>query len=126
MPSTVARSGLKVFYHAAHRDGDGNLISTVVSIQPPDLPQCLSFRCLFQFLYDCLFVALLASYHRRRVYYAEHNRHKKILERYRTGEPAPENLYQAIHANIKLKCPVCRKYNADPFLFSNIYKSGGK
>jgi hypothetical protein len=68
-------------------------------------------------MYDSLFCALLSSYHRRRVYYAEKNRHKKILERYRTGEPSPKNLWQAIHANIKLKCPICRKYNVDPLLF---------
>lgn len=40
-----------------------------------------------------------------------------VLERYRTGKPAPKNIWQAIHANVKLKCPVCRKYNVDPFLF---------
>ena len=40
-----------------------------------------------------------------------------VLERYRTGEPNPKNLWQAIHANLKLKCPVCRKYNVDPLLF---------
>jgi hypothetical protein len=40
----------------------------------------------------------------------------KVLERYRTGEPAPKTLWQAIHANIKLSCPICRKYDIDPFL----------
>lgn len=117
MPSSVSRTGFKMTYYAEHRDGEGNLISVACDIQPPNPPQCLSFKCLARFMYDSLFVALLASYHRRRVYYAEHNRQKKILERYRTGEPSPENLWQAIHANIKLKCPVCRKYNVDPLLF---------
>jgi hypothetical protein len=45
----------------------------------------------------------------------------KVLERYRTGQPSPKNIWQAIHANIKLRCPVCRKYNVDPLLFD-----GGK
>ena len=40
-----------------------------------------------------------------------------VLERYRTGEPSPKNLWQAIHANMKIVCPVCRKYNVDPLLF---------
>ena len=97
----------------------GTLIASPFSIQAPDPPQCLSFRCLGKFILDSLFVAFLSSYHRRRVAYAEMNRPekgKKILERYRTGNPSPGNLWQAIHANIKLTCPVCRKYNVDPFL----------
>jgi hypothetical protein len=112
-----ARAGFRFHFHAEHKDKEGKLISRAVSIQPPDPPQCLSFKCLFRFMYDSLFCAFLSSYHRRRVYYAEKNRHKKILERYRTGVPSPKNLWQAIHANIKLKCPICRKYNVDPLLF---------
>ena len=97
----------------------GQLIARPTSIQVPSPPQCISFRCLWRFVMDSLFVAYLSSYHRRRVAYAEKNRPekgKKILERYRTGEPAPKNLWQAIHANIKLVCPLCRKYNVDPLL----------
>jgi len=94
----------------------GQLIARSVSIQPPPPPQCVSPRCLFKFVLDTLFCALLSSYHARRMAYAEKNRHNKILERYRTGEPSPKNIWQAIHANIKLKCPICRKYNIDPFL----------
>ncbi len=96
--------------------GLGVLIAKTYSVQPPDPPQCLRIRCLWQFLRDTLFCALLSNYHRRRVAYAETNRHKKILERYRTGEPSPKSIWQAIHANIKLTCPICRKYNVDPFL----------
>ena len=97
--------------------GMGRLIAKTFSVQPPAPPQCLSLRCLYRFFLDTLFCALLSNYHRRRVDYAEKNRHKKILERYRTGEPSPQNIWQAIHANTKLKCPVCRKYNVDPLLF---------
>ncbi len=95
-----------------------HLISRGVSIQPPDPPKCLSLKSLYKFFKDSLFCALLANYHRRRVFYAETNRHKKILERYRTGQPSPETIWQAIHANIKLACPVCRQFNVDPLLFS--------
>lgn len=97
----------------------GVLISRGVSVHPPSIPNCLSFRCLFKYFRDSIFCVLLSSYHIRRVYYAESNRNKKILERYRIGEPSPQTIWQAIHANIKLKCPICRKYNVDPFLFRN-------
>ena len=96
--------------------GMGRLIAKTFSVQPPKPPQCLSFRCLSRFFLDTLFCALLSNYHRRRVAYAEANRHKEILERYRTGEPSPETIWQAIHANLKLKCFVCRRYNIDPLL----------
>ena len=100
----------------------GQLIAKPFSIQAPSPPGCISFRCLGKFIIDSLFVAYLSSYHARRVTYAERNRPEKgkvILERYRTGEPSPQNLWQAIHANLKLRCPVCRRYNKDPFLFKD-------
>jgi NAD-dependent SIR2 family protein deacetylase len=97
--------------------GLGRLIVKSVAIQPPPPPTCISLSCLFKFIKDSLFIALVSSYHTRRVEYAQENRNKKILDRYRTGDIAPENLWQAIHANIKLRCPICRKYNADPLLF---------
>lgn len=95
----------------------GKLIVRQISITPPEAPKCLRPSCLWDYLWAAWLYALVASYHARRVAYAEANRHKKILERYRTGEPAPQTMWQAIHANIKLACPVCRKYNADPLLF---------
>ena len=97
--------------------GMGRLIAKTFSVQPPAPPQCLKPGCLYRFFLDTLFCALLSNYHRRRVAYAEKNRHKEILERYRTGEPSPQNIWQVIHALTKLKCPVCRKYNVDPLLF---------
>lgn len=82
--------------------GMGRLIARTYSVQPPDPPKCLSFRCLYRFFVDVLFCALLSSYHRRRVAYAEKNRHKDILEKYRTGNPSPRTIWQAIYASIKL------------------------
>jgi len=138
------------------------LITHLVSIQPPDPPACISPKCLFRFMMDSLFVALLSSYHSRRVNYCESMRYvaddvhgvyrirraglvpgtnelypykpevygtiqeaqkacdrigDKVLERYRTGKPSPKNIWQTVHANLKLRCPVCRKYNIDPLLF---------
>ena len=121
MPESVtSRDIMKVVIHAEHRNGvciecgskmevrdidgkkravcpecggmKGQLIARPISIQAPDPPACISFRCLWKFIMDSLFVAFLSSYHRRRVAYAEDNRPekgKKILERYRTGEPSP-------------------------------------
>jgi len=117
MPAVNAMAGCRVYFSAEHRDGTGFLISRAVDVQPPNPPNCLALKCLLKYFRDCLFCTLLSSYHSRRVAYAEANRHKKILERYRTGDPSPKTIWQAIHANIKLKCPVCRKYNVDPFLF---------
>lgn len=96
----------------------GHLIARPFSIQAPEPPKCISFRCLWKFIRDSLFVAFLSSYHSKRVTYAEKNRpeRKQILERYRTGEPSPKTLWQAIHANLKFACPLCRKYNKDPLL----------
>ena len=100
--------------------GLGVLIVRTYSVQPPAPPQCLRIGCLWQFFRDTVFCALLSTYHQRRVAYATRSRDKgelkPILERYRTGEPSPKTIWQAIHANIKLKCPICRKYNVDPLL----------
>ena len=118
MVAPIKKGGkLKVTVDAEHRKTNGELIARSVTIDPPDQPTCISPKCIMRFMLDSLYIALLSSYHSRRVAYAEANRNKKILERYRTGEPAPKNLWQAIHANLKLKCPVCRKYNVDPLLF---------
>jgi len=97
-------------------DGQGELISQQVSFTPPSAPTCLRAGCMIRYIRDALFYALVVSYHARRTAYAEANRNKVILERYRTGEPSPLTIWQAIHANLKLKCPVCRKYNVDPLL----------
>lgn len=95
----------------------GVLISRQASIPMPAAPTCLLPHCLIKYFWSALFYILVANYHARRVAYAEANRNKVILERYRTGEPSPQNIWQAIHANMKLGCPVCRKYNVDPLLF---------
>ena len=97
--------------------GIGELISRHVSMYPAKYPKCIRFSCLIQYLKTALLYALVAYYHGRRVTYAERNRSKKILERYRTGEPSPQTLWQAIHANIKLTCPLCNRYDVDPLLF---------
>jgi len=95
----------------------GQLIVRITPIKSPAPPECL--KCIWRFLKESIFVALLSAYHARRVAYAQSNRpeNKEILERYRTGEPSPKTIWQAIHANIKLKCPICRKYDKDPLLF---------
>ena len=110
-------SGLSVTCGAEHRDGKGNLVSQQKTLTPPEPPQCLTPKCLWAYEKRALLYALCANYNARRVAYAEANRGKKILERYRTGEPFPQTIWQAIHANMKLSCPLCRKSNRDPLLF---------
>lgn len=104
-------TGLSVSWGAEHRDNNGNLISRQASVQPPTAPTCLTPPCLFRYVKSAIFYALVCNYHARRTAYAEANRHKNILERYRTGDPSPKTIWQAIHANIKLTCPICRKIN---------------
>ena len=114
MPSAQTSGGIGVAWGAEHRDGQGNLISRQASVEVPST-SCANPICLLRFIVDAITYALVLTYHKRRTTYAEANRHKKILERYRTGEPSPRTLWGAIHANIKLTCPICRKYNNDLF-----------
>ena len=109
--------GLGMTWHAVHRTGDGRLIDDQVKIPVPQEPNCIKPSCLWKYVIDSIRYALIVNYHMKRSAYAQANPHKEILERYRTGEPSPQTIWQAIHANIKLKCPVCRKYNVDPLLF---------
>ena len=110
-------SGIRIAWGATHRDKNGVLISRQAMIPPPEPPTCLRPSCLWQYLWDAWLYALVCIYHAKRTAYAEAHRNDVILERYRTGEPSPKTMWQAIHANLKLRCPVCRKYNVDPLLF---------
>lgn len=121
--SSETKGGIRLAWGAEHKDKDGNLISRQASIEEPTAPTCLRLDCLLKYMWRVLFFTLLANYHVRRVAYAEANRNSKILERYRTGEPSPKNVWQAIHANLKLACPICRIYGVDPLLFSRRKKS---
>ncbi len=116
MVESQTLSGLVIRWGVEHRDGKGNLISRQADIQPPAPISCIKPACLWRYLIQSLTYILTLLYHERRVSYAEANRNKKILERYRMGDPSPKTLWEAIHANIKLMCPLCRKYNIDPLL----------
>lgn len=114
--------GTHITWGAEHRDGKGNLISRQISIDPPAPLTCPKIRCLIKFFMDNIRYGLILGYHERRITYAEANRNKKILDRYRTGEPGPRTIWQAIHAHIKLTCPVCRRYNVDPLILDKNYR----
>jgi hypothetical protein len=58
---------------------------------------------MWQFLKEVTFCGLLSEYHMRRVHYAEKNRNRKINQKYRTGDDAPENIRQAIIGIIKIR-----------------------
>lgn len=108
------RYGIEITWGAVHKDGKHRVISRQASIAPPLAPACINPLCLFRYIKSVIFYVLLSTYHTNRVQYAESNRNKEILERYRTGEFSPETLWQVIHSIIKLGCPLCRKYNVDP------------
>ena len=83
--------------------GQGRLIVRTYSIHAPKSPQCVRFKCLWKFFLGVLFCSLLSTYHDKRVEYATHNKHKNIPDKYRTGEPSPQTIRQAIKFIIKLE-----------------------
>lgn len=144
--SSMTKSGVGISHSAEHRDGhcsvcdglldagvidkmplrwcsrcqdwkEGKLIAKEITLTPPKPPTCTRIPCIWRYFKDVIVYSLISMYEARRFSYAQANRNKNILERYRTGDPRPETLWQAIHANIKLTCPICRKYNSDPLLF---------
>jgi hypothetical protein len=121
--SVKSYGGVNATFSSEFRDINGNLIVRMVSLTPPKPPACINPVCLARYVWDGLTYAAIALYDSRRCHYAANSRlNKKILERYRTGDPMPRTLWQAVHGIIKIKCPVCRKYNVDPLLFSSMYK----
>ena len=91
-----SRNTMKVTVTGEHRDGTGKLIAKTYSVQPPPPLKGLGAKSLLNYYRGVIFCELLTSYHRRRVAYAEKNRRKEILEKYRTGEPSPDTIMQAI------------------------------
>ena len=102
MESSINRGSFRATVEAEHRDSEGNLIAKSVSIQAPPLPGCVKPKCLMKFFGEVALCSLLSTYHCKRVVYAENNRHKKIPQKYRTGEDSPTNVKQAIWAIIKI------------------------
>lgn len=97
------KGGINLSWGAEHRDGDGNLICRQASIGTPRGPTCLKPGCMFRYLKRVILYILLGLYHVKRAAYAEAHRHDVIPEKYRTGEPSPENIRQAITANLAFK-----------------------
>ena len=83
--------------------GQGRLIVRTTAIQPPKLPQCLRFKCLWEFFKSVMLCAWLSNYHMKRVGYATRNRHKDIPEMYRTVDPSPQTLKETIRFLVRLK-----------------------
>ena len=83
--------------------GQGRLVVKTYSVQAPNPPQCVKFKCLYKFFLGVVFCSLLSTYHCKRVEYATHNRHKDIPTKYRTGDPSPRNIKEAIRAIANLK-----------------------
>jgi hypothetical protein len=109
MPKSKTFSGLAITWGAEHRDGQGNLICRMASIPEPAPLRCIRFGCILGYLHDMLRYSIISLYHQRRQEYAEANRRKRILERYRTGDPSPRTIWQALYALAKLGCPLCRR-----------------
>ena len=89
----ISKTGLKVRWGATHKRG-GRLVSRQASIAPPIF--CGKTRYIFKFLFKSWRYALILSYHRHRVEYAEKYPEENIKWKYRTGENAPETIGRAI------------------------------
>ena len=102
MNTDIAKK-VSVTVGADHRDGQGNLISRMVSIDEPEPINCLKPKCLMDFFLRVVKCGLLSTYHCKRVEYAERRRHQNIPMKYRTGEDSPETIKGLIWGIIKLK-----------------------
>lgn len=92
---SLSSSGVKIKWGASHKDGNGKLIVRQVSIEPPKIT-CLKVSCLWKYAFKSFTYTLVLLYHQNRTAYAEKHRHNTISDKYRTGEPSPETIWQAI------------------------------
>jgi len=74
----------------------------MVSIPPPAPLTCPSFRCYLKFVLRVIRYGFVLEYHKRRVAYCEAHREKDIPDYYRTGEPSPETVREAVKEILKL------------------------
>lgn len=94
--------GFKILWSAEHRDKDGNLIVRQTVLEPKAL-ECYRLSCLLKYPLSTLQYILACYYHKCRADYAEKHRHNTMPERYRTGEPSPETIWQALQEILKIK-----------------------
>jgi len=88
--------------------GQGKLIARTYAIQAPHL-KSLKFKDVRQFILENEYCNWLSKYHTERVEYATKHRHKYMPEKYRSGEPSPQNIKQCIRAIIGLKLEKIRR-----------------
>ena len=88
--------------------GQGRLIARTYAINAPHL-KSFSFKDIREFIIANEYCAILSAYHTERVEYATKHRHKYMPDKYRTGEPSPQNIKQSIKAIIGLKLEKIRR-----------------
>ena len=89
--------------------GMGKLIVKTFTIPAPRPPQCTRPRCLWKFVKNVWACSLMNKYQAKRCDYASHNRDRIIKEKYRTGEPSPQNIKESIKAIIILRIDKLRR-----------------
>ena len=119
MSEALAGGGLSVEFSVDVRKSDGTLLYREATIdmklpdKPPD-PTCFTVPCInhYQRLFDrwveeCRkimeFQETLSEYHRLRCKYCMEHRNDEIEEKYRTGEPSPRTIGEALKEIEKLK-----------------------
>lgn len=103
MVQSLARSGVGVSFSSEHRNGSGELISRQATIEAPRPITCIKVSCLWRYLIKSLTYTMILLYDKQRVVYAEKHRGKEIPLKYRTGEPSPNSITQALIEILRLK-----------------------
>jgi len=81
----------------------GKLVVRLGAVEPPGGIDCVRFSCLWKYLLKSLRYVLVSLYHKHRIAYAMSHRDKDIPIRYRTGEPSPDSIWEAVKAILRLK-----------------------
>jgi len=102
MAEAKRSAGLSFSVEAEHRDSEGNLIVRHITVHPPVIT-CIRPSCLYRYVLKSWCYTWVMLYHKYRMQHAERHRHDNIDEKYRTGEPSPQSIRQAIYEIIKLK-----------------------
>ena len=96
-----AGAGISLGYESEHRS-NGKLVVRMVSIPPPAPLTCPSFKCYLRYVGRVIRYGFILGYHKRRVAYCEQHRYEDIPEHYRTGDPSPVTVREAVREIIKL------------------------
>jgi hypothetical protein len=95
--------GVRIRWGISHRDADGRLIVRHVMVSAPPAVSGGNLSARWRYFAKIQLCSLLRLYHRKRVAYAETNKDRSIPEHYRSGQPAPRDICQALKELCRLE-----------------------